>query len=180
MGLKRYSIYLVRRTQRLGASPHAIAAGVASGAAVSMYPFIGFHFLLGFGLAFLTRGNMIAAAIGTAVGNPLTFPLIFAASYQIGSAVLPRAATREAEAALGDAEMAQVMGQIYTEGGAGVWPVMQAMIVGGVPLSILAWTVLYVLTRALVVRTRARKAERLAQKRARRAAVAAAEARTEA
>src|SRR5690606_13958923 len=77
MGLRRYSRYLRMRVLRLSASPHAIGAGVAAGAAVSVFPLIGLHFVLRFILAFQTRGNMIAAAIGTAFGNPLTFPLFF-------------------------------------------------------------------------------------------------------
>ncbi|HEV7418115.1 MAG TPA: DUF2062 domain-containing protein, partial [Tianweitania sediminis] len=74
MGLKRYGRYLLRRLERMTASPHQVAAGAAAGAAVSMFPLIGFHFIFGFVLAFLTRGSMLAAALGTAVGNPLTFP----------------------------------------------------------------------------------------------------------
>ncbi|MCW1414156.1 DUF2062 domain-containing protein [Rhizobium sp. 1AS11] len=34
---------------------------------------------------------MIAAALGTAFGNPLTFPLTFAAAYRIGIFLLGRA-----------------------------------------------------------------------------------------
>jgi hypothetical protein len=73
MGLRRYGTYLRKRVMRLSASPHAIAAGVASGAAVSMFPLIGLHFFLGFVLAYVTRGNMLAAAFGTAWGIRLPF-----------------------------------------------------------------------------------------------------------
>jgi uncharacterized protein (DUF2062 family) len=165
MGPKRYAAYLARRTQRLRASPHAVAAGVASGAAVSIFPFVGFHFLLGFVLAFFTRGSMLAAAIGTAVGNPITFPFIFAATYNLGRLILP-GEQRDADAMLADTEMTELMGGMFTDGLAGVWPVMQAMIIGAIPLSIITYLAIYTVVRLLVSRSRARRAVRLAAKRA--------------
>lgn len=165
MGPKRYAAYLARRTQRLRASPHAVAAGVASGAAVSIFPFIGFHFLLGFVLAFFTRGSMLAAAIGTALGNPVTFPFIFAATYNLGRLILP-GDQRDAEALLAGTEMTDLMGDMFTDGLAGIWPVMQSMIVGAIPLSIITYLAIYAAVRTLVTRARARRAIRLAAKRA--------------
>ena len=164
MGPRRYATYLARRTQRLRASPHAVAAGIASGAAVSIFPFVGFHFLLGFVLAFFTRGSMLAAAIGTAIGNPITFPFIFAATYNLGRFVLP-GDQRAAERLLADQEMTDVMGGMFTNGLDGVWPVVQAMIVGAIPLSILTYLVIYAVVRILVTRARARRARRLAARR---------------
>ncbi len=72
------------RIKRMPGTPHSIAAGIASGAAVSCTPLVGFHFLLGFALAFVLRGNMLAAALGTAFGNPWTFPFLWTVSYQVG------------------------------------------------------------------------------------------------
>ena len=79
--------YYGKRVLRLSGSPHAVAAGVAAGAAASCTPFIGFHFILAFVVAVFLRGNMFAAAIGTAVGNPITFPLIWVTTFQIGSRI---------------------------------------------------------------------------------------------
>lgn len=76
MGLSRAWRYLVHRMARLSASPHAIALGFAAGAFVSFTPFIGFHFILAGLLAFSLRASIIASAIGTVVGNPVTFPFI--------------------------------------------------------------------------------------------------------
>ncbi len=87
-GWRRASRYVLLRVKRLPGTPHSIAAGLASGAAVSMTPFMGFHFIIAFALAFLVRGNYIAAAIGTALGNPWTFPFIWTGSYRIGSFLL--------------------------------------------------------------------------------------------
>ncbi|MGV3650399.1 MAG: DUF2062 domain-containing protein [Devosia sp.] len=165
MGPKRYLIYLGRRAQRLRASPHAIAAGIASGAAVSVFPFIGFHFILGFVLAFFTRGNMLAAAIGTAFGNPFTFPIFFAVSYQIGKAVLP-GDQRTADSIMANAEVTDLVATMFSEGFAGLWPVLHAMIIGAIPVALVTFATFYLVTRTLVTKPRKRKVERLAARRA--------------
>lgn len=54
------------QVSRLTASPHAIAADVASGIISSLTPFKGFHFSLSCVLAYLMAGNTIAAVPGTA------------------------------------------------------------------------------------------------------------------
>jgi uncharacterized protein len=51
---------------------------------VSFTPLLGLHFLLAIFFAFLFRGNIIAALIGTFVGNPITFPFIWGLIYKIG------------------------------------------------------------------------------------------------
>lgn len=76
---------LLRRLLRLGSDPHAVAAGFASGAALSCTPLFGLHFLLAFALAWVVRGHMIAAALGTAVGNPITFPVFVSGAYGLGT-----------------------------------------------------------------------------------------------
>ncbi|MEL7229045.1 MAG: DUF2062 domain-containing protein, partial [Pseudomonadota bacterium] len=80
--------YVTKRILRLTATPYAVSAGVAAGAFTSFTPFMGFHFFLAALLAWLIRGNLIASALGTFVGNPLTFPLIWAATYKVGHFVL--------------------------------------------------------------------------------------------
>ena len=87
-GWRRSGAYVAHRLRRLPGTPYRIAAGFASGAAVSFTPFIGLHFVLAAGLALLVRGNVIASAIGTAVGNPWTFPLIWLWTYSLGRWVL--------------------------------------------------------------------------------------------
>ena len=87
-GLKRAWAYIWHRTKRISASPYMIAAGFAAGAFVSFTPFIGFHFILAGILAFFLRGSILASALGTAVGNPLTFPFIWWATYNVGGFLL--------------------------------------------------------------------------------------------
>ena len=81
--------YFSKRILRLRATPHAIAAGVAAGVFAAFLPFLGFHILIAAALAWLIRGNILAAALGTAaVGNPLSFPLMWAATYAGGRVLL--------------------------------------------------------------------------------------------
>src|SRR5262245_7456667 len=87
---QRSARYFLKRILRLSGTPDAIAMGAAVGAAVAFTPFIGFHFLITFLIAWPLRGNLIAAALATNVGNPLTFPFIWAATYQLGHIILRR------------------------------------------------------------------------------------------
>ena len=84
----RSFLYFGKRILRLSATPHAIAAGVAAGVMASWTPFIGLHFIIAAVIAFVVAGNVIASALGTAFGNPLTFPFIWTASYKLGQLIL--------------------------------------------------------------------------------------------
>lgn len=89
-GFWRGMDYIRKRLHRLPDSPHRIALGFACGAFVSFTPFFGFHFFLAAGIAWVLRGNILAALFGTAVGNPLTFPLIATLSLWLGRVMLGR------------------------------------------------------------------------------------------
>ena len=95
MGLSRAWRYLVHRMARLKASPHTIALGFAAGAFASFTPFVGLHFIIAGLIAFALRSSILASAIGTVVGNPLTFPFIWLATYNVGAALLGREAKGE-------------------------------------------------------------------------------------
>jgi len=166
MGLRRYGTYLRKRVMRLSASPHAIAAGVASGAAVSMFPLIGLHFILGFVLAFITRGNMIAAAIGTAWGNPLTFPFFFAAAYGVGDWLTGGGGVSAGESDQLAATEAQLSNGLFADGFSAIWPTFSTMMIGGLPNAIIVYGIFYFLIRAVVTRFRAIRQARMAERRA--------------
>ena len=76
------------RLARIDGTPYAIAAGFATGAAISFTPFVGLHIILAAIIAWIVRGNILTSAIGTAVGNPWTFPFIWAATYNLGINIL--------------------------------------------------------------------------------------------
>ena len=87
-GFLRGLRYIGIRLRRLSGSPHAIALGFAFGVFASFTPFFGFHILIGIGLAALFRVPILAAALGTVVGNPITFPIIAATSIRNGKFLL--------------------------------------------------------------------------------------------
>src|SRR3954453_3887288 len=90
-GWRRAGRYLLMRIKRLPGTPHTIAAGLATGVAVSLTPFLGLHVLLALGLAWLTGSNMLAAGLGTPAGNPGPLPLIWTVTYRLGCLVLGQA-----------------------------------------------------------------------------------------
>ncbi|MBF96513.1 MAG: hypothetical protein CFH34_01128 [Alphaproteobacteria bacterium MarineAlpha9_Bin4] len=80
--------YFLLNLKRMKGSSHDIAIGLASGIAVSFTPFLGLHALLGITLAWILRGSMAAALVGTLFGNPWTFPFIWYLSYEIGKLLI--------------------------------------------------------------------------------------------
>ena len=79
--LYKYKVYRIKDL------PESISIGLAWGAAVSVTPLLGLHIIICFLGTFLMRGNLLAAAAGTIIGNPWTFPIFFYCSYKIGSIV---------------------------------------------------------------------------------------------
>ncbi|WP_245293262.1 DUF2062 domain-containing protein [Mongoliimonas terrestris] len=167
-GWRRTSAYVWKRIIRLTATPYAIAAGVAAGAFASFTPFIGLHFLLAFLVAYLVRANMLAAALGTAVGNPLTFPLIWAATHEVGKWVLsgganPIASPVEVAASNGTAVLTE---GLFQAGFHRLWPVLKPMLVGSVPLGLIAGFICFVVVYPAVSGFQNRRRERIRRGRA--------------
>lgn len=88
MGWMRACVYVKHRIMRLSDTNYSIAAGLASGACISFTPFMGTHFLHALAIAYICRGNYLAAVVGTFWGNPWTFPFLFAASHHVGTYAL--------------------------------------------------------------------------------------------
>lgn len=83
-GWRRASQYVMHRIRRLPDQPQRIARGFAAGIFVSFTPLFGFHFMAAALVAWAIRGNIVAALLGTFVGNPLTFPVIAVLSVSLG------------------------------------------------------------------------------------------------
>ena len=67
--------------------PESVAVGMAWGVAVSFTPLLGFHLIICYLGTWLMKGNLIAATVGTVIGNPWTFPFIFYLDYKIGTTI---------------------------------------------------------------------------------------------
>lgn len=83
IGWRRATAYVVVRVKRLPGTPRSIAAGFACGVMVSFTPFFP-HLASAALFALLIRGSVLAAWVGTLVGNPSTFPIIWLAAYNLG------------------------------------------------------------------------------------------------
>ena len=80
--------YVKHRVNRLPDRPHRIARGVWAGVLVSFTPFFGFHFLTAAAVAWIIRGNILAALLATFFGSPISFPIIAVFSVKLGHFIL--------------------------------------------------------------------------------------------
>lgn len=155
-GFLRGMKYLRLRALRVVGSPHAVAAGISAGVMASWTPFLGFHVVSAFGLAFLLRGSLVAALLGTTLGNPLTFAVIWPLSWQIGNVML---GSRQGEP---HPDLANLLHQLSFSQ---LWkPVLEPMALGCVPPALLSGMVFYALTYASVLNFRRRRHERLTER----------------
>lgn len=166
----RSAQYFAKRVLRLTATPHAIAAGVAAGVFASFTPFIGLHFVIAAALAWVIAGNLVASALGTAIGNPLTFPVIWASTYKLGCLILPDIEDQGiSPSGLGRMLRHLEFSQVWD-------PLLKPMTVGAIPIGFAFALGFYLLTRWAVSSFRQQRVKRLAERARRRAAMAAAAA----
>ena len=69
-------------------SPFFNAKGLAIGVFSGCFPFFGFQTLIGVFFAKIAKGNIILAAIGTWISNPLTYVPLYYFNYKVGSMIL--------------------------------------------------------------------------------------------
>jgi uncharacterized protein len=136
--LDRLILYYKLKLARLPASNYAIASGFACGAMVSFTPLLGLHFLLAIILAFLIRGNLIAALTGTFVGNPLTFPFIWGLIYNVGVYI----SDKPDKSLNSEINFEMIINQTYE--------IFIPMLIGGVILSIPIWLITYLITYSFI------------------------------
>lgn len=152
----RSAKYFFKRVLRLSASPHAVAAGFAVGAFVSCTPFMGFHFIISVFLAFFVGGNALAAMLGTSFGNPLTFPFIWASTFEVGSLILGRG---------GESFDGKAFKHGLMEGSLDIlWPIIKPMLVGAMPIGFVVGIIFYFLIFKLVKAYQARRIARFSER----------------
>jgi uncharacterized protein len=186
-GWRRGIEYLGHRVRRLPDTPHRIALGASCGVLASFTPFFGLHFILAALLAKLVRGNFLASLIGTAVGNPLTFPFIASLSLGIGRRILGYGATGRDFSRITDAfeqffvGLWEAFASIFGHGSPHwgkltlfVRDVMWPYFVGGVGPGLVAAAATYFLARPVIAAYQARRRAVLLRRERRRAASATA------
>lgn len=110
-GWSRSAQYVVHRVRRLPDEPQRIGRGFAAGVFVNFTPLFGFHLVLSMAIAWLIRANMLAAVLGTFIGNPLTTPIIAVVSVGLGRWMM---------GVEGSANPAVILGE-FTAAGSQLW-----------------------------------------------------------
>tara|TARA_Y100001935_G_C17275406_1_gene494370 strand:+ start:1084 stop:1524 length:441 start_codon:yes stop_codon:yes gene_type:complete len=137
--------YYKLRLARLPASNYAISSGFACGSMVSFTPLLGLHFILALIFAYLIRGNLIAALIGTVVGNPLTFPFIWGLIYKVGTFVT----TIKHVTHSNEINFEMIVNQTYE--------IFFPMFVGGIIIAPLVWITTYFVIYSFISSYKKRK-----------------------
>lgn len=148
-GYTRACLYLWRRLTRLDASPHTVALGFAIGVYMSFSPFLGFHLALSGLIAWLLGANVVASLMGNFLGNPITYPFMWAAIYKAGALLMG----------------SPIDSGVQPSGGfsfdmTGAWDLFMPMLIGSVPVGILAALLFYFPVRTGVRRYQAARRAR--------------------
>ena len=149
-GWRRATAYMGHRVRRIPGTPYAIAAGFACGAAVSMTPFPGLHFLISGLFAWMIGASILASAIGTAVGNPWTFPFIWLWVFKLGSWILGGGDTVTVD----EITLSYLLDHPLD--------ILFPMLVGSIPSSVLIWCIFFWPVRRTVESYQAHRRDRLA------------------
>ncbi len=143
-----------RAILRLEATPHAVGLGLAMGVFVAFLPILGAQMILAAMFAWVGRANVGAALLGTWAGNPVTWPMMWVASYVIGIALLgePGAMTVEelqrTLARLGEPPGASVGWLTVLDGAKTLlWPILKPLFAGGLVLGLISGGALYFIGR---------------------------------
>ncbi len=113
-------------------------------------------------LALILRGSVLASAVGTFAGNPLTYPMIWFSTFTIGNLFLRGSANAEMSQFSANAQaLGRSLRAASPSGIAsaveGLWPLLKPMAVGAIPLGGGTAALVYFLVRhALESRSRGR------------------------
>ncbi len=152
----RSTRYFIYRLRRLKASPHAIALGFSAGAFVAVMPYLGTHMVLAALLAWAFGASIVGALLGTFVGNPITYPLFWYASYKIGNLVLG------SEASLSSID---IQHGIFHPSFRDLWPILKPLTLGALLLGLAVAALSYVLVKPMVNTYQHRRERQLRQNR---------------
>jgi uncharacterized protein (DUF2062 family) len=137
----RSSRYVVYRLRRLSDTPHAVALGFAIGVFTAATPFLGTHMVAAALLAWVIGGSVVAALLGTFVGNPLTYPLFWYSTYEVGNLMLRGRM---------DQKQIDLSGGIFQKSLEQLWPILKPMTLGSIPVGLALAPLSYVLVKPMV------------------------------
>jgi uncharacterized protein len=137
----RSSRYVVYRLRRLSDTPHAVALGFAIGVFTALTPFLGTHMVMAALLAWVIGGSVVAALLGTFIGNPLTYPLIWYSTYEVGNLMLGGRI---------DNKSIDLSGGIFQKSLEQLWPILKPMTLGSIPVGLALAALSYVIVKPMV------------------------------
>ena len=157
--------YMILRLWRIQSTPHSIALGCAAGVFAIFTPFLGCQMIMAALLAFVLRGSVVASAVGTCAGNPVTYPIIWGSTFAVGNLLLGDAANAEiGKLTTGAQALGQSISAASPDGVAsaveGLWPVLKPMALGAIPLGGLTAALIYVIVRHLLQAQHERRTQR--------------------
>lgn len=167
MGWRRLVVYYWHRLQRIPGTPASIAAGFACGVGISMTPFYGTHVVTAALMAWAIRGSVVAAIIGAQAANPWTAAPLWFAAYYIGAWMLGMNLADNPPNFiqmfkwLTVATLQVDMDMFMTH----VWPIFWPMIVGSIPMAIVAGLGSYFILTPILTGVQDRRIARLRHKR---------------
>jgi len=155
MGRGLYNLYhkLLEKLNAIKGNPIDIAKGFATGAAVSVTPFVGFHALISLAVAKMSHQNGLAAVLGTILGNPWTFPLIWYADFHLGKLILYQDTISQ------NINFISIFKELYhtvimldfSRFFSDIYPIFLPMLIGCIPLYIVVWfTFFKILEKTLI------------------------------
>jgi hypothetical protein len=154
--------YILLRLKRLRSSPHRIAVGAAAGVFAVFTPFLGVQLIIAGIISVALRGSVLASLLSSFVGNPLTYPIIWFATFNLGEALLG------AQTSLRIVDLQSKAGAFRDGVFAGspervaaalesLWPIFKPMVIGSLPLGCFAAAATYMGVRKMIASSNARK-----------------------
>lgn len=137
----RSSRYVVYRLRRLTDSPHAVAVGFAAGVFSAITPFLGTHMIMAALIAWAIGGSIVAALLGTFVGNPLTYPVFWYSTYEVGNLMLGGNVAKQ---------RIDLSDGIFQSSLEHLWPILKPMSLGSIPVGLALAALSYVLVKPMV------------------------------
>ena len=149
--------YWLAKIKQLKGTPNSVAIGISCGIAVSFTPFVGAHLVLAMLLAWILRGNAVAAALGTAFGNPWTFPFIWLSVLYTGRVFLGMTSDGIANVdftTMFTKAFDALINFDFRVFASDIWPVLYPMIVGCIPYVLVSWWISYIFIKNILERRR--------------------------
>ncbi|MDH2328530.1 DUF2062 domain-containing protein [Cereibacter sp. SYSU M97828] len=87
-GWRRALQYLTHRVMRIPDDPRRVARGAFAGVFACFGPYIFHDYVIAIALAWLIRGNIFAALVGSLIANPVTIPFFAVAGVSLGQHLL--------------------------------------------------------------------------------------------